>query len=310
MSDQSKIVVAAIQMCAKLAAVDHNLEMAEKLVETAFAEGANWAILPEFFTSAMAFHPEMLEAARPADGESYRLLVNLARKYGGVVGGSFLAMDQGDVYNRFILAFPDGSTFIHDKDLPTMIENCYYRNGTDDGILKTSVGNVGAVLCWEFTRSQTLKRLNNKVDVIVGGSCAWDIPEGFVGDEAGEIHNYLLNTLRDYPVNFAKTLGVPVVHASHAGDFSAFSPPDAAMPYNSHYLGETKIVDGYGQVLASRTYEEGEGIIYAEIELGQVNNKRSEIPDTFWLYEHPPMIKQSWDEQNKFGQDYYRQHHK
>jgi predicted amidohydrolase len=45
--------------------VDANLEKAQQLVCRAFGQGAEWVILPEMFTSAVAFHPKMLDAARP-----------------------------------------------------------------------------------------------------------------------------------------------------------------------------------------------------------------------------------------------------
>ena len=44
-------------------------QLAESLVREAFAKGARWVILPEFFTSAMAVHQKMLDAARPVDGK-------------------------------------------------------------------------------------------------------------------------------------------------------------------------------------------------------------------------------------------------
>ncbi|HUG80947.1 MAG TPA: carbon-nitrogen hydrolase family protein [Bryobacterales bacterium] len=81
------IRVAAVQMEAELGEVDRNLERAERLVRRAFEQSAQWVILPEFFTSAIAFHPKMLDAARPADGRPLDLLVSLAREYQGVVGG-------------------------------------------------------------------------------------------------------------------------------------------------------------------------------------------------------------------------------
>lgn len=306
MSEANNMIrMAAIQMCADFGEVDANLDRAARLVRGAFVQGAQWVILPEFFTSAMGFHPKMLDAARPSDGEPYQLLVNLARENSGVVGGSFISLRAGHAYNTFVLAFPDGSTFTHDKDLPTMVENCYYIEGNDDGVLDTPAGKIGAVLCWEFIRTQTLRRLIDKVGLVVGGSCSWDVPENFVGKEADELHTYLLNLLRDAPAKFARMLGVPVVHASHVGKLEGFNPPDEQIPFHSRFLGETQIVDGQGKILARRTYEEGEGIVLAEVKIGQVPEARLPIPERFWIPDHPKIILQSWEEQNKFGRDYY-----
>jgi len=91
-SDTEGLRVAAVQMCARLGEIEANCAAAERLAGEAFAEGARWVILPEFFTSAMAFHPSLLFSARPADGEPFALLRRLARENDGVVGGSFIAL--------------------------------------------------------------------------------------------------------------------------------------------------------------------------------------------------------------------------
>ena len=46
------IRAAAVQMQAVFGDVDANLEQVDHLVRRAFDEGADWVILPEFFTSA------------------------------------------------------------------------------------------------------------------------------------------------------------------------------------------------------------------------------------------------------------------
>src|SRR5215831_3983997 len=66
--------VAAIQMRAKVGAVAANLSHAESLVREAFRRGAEWVILPEFFTSAGAFAPSMLSAWLPLEGPALELL--------------------------------------------------------------------------------------------------------------------------------------------------------------------------------------------------------------------------------------------
>ena len=62
------IKVAAIQMCAELGDVAANLRKAEILLREALEKGAKWVILPEFFTSGVGFHPDILKAALPLDG--------------------------------------------------------------------------------------------------------------------------------------------------------------------------------------------------------------------------------------------------
>src|SRR6266478_116022 len=86
-----KMKVAAVQMRAELGNVKSNLSAAEALVREAFRKDAKWVILPEFFSSAVAFVPNMLTAWRPLEGEPFQLMQKLAREYEGVIGGSFIA---------------------------------------------------------------------------------------------------------------------------------------------------------------------------------------------------------------------------
>lgn len=298
------IKVAAIQMRAEVGAVAKNLASAERLAKEAFGLGASWVILPEFFASAVAFTPAMLAAWQPLEGAPLDLLRKLAREHSGVVGGSFIARSGADCFNSFLLVFPDGRYFKHDKDIPTMWENNYYIGGSDDGVLDTPAGSVGVAMCWELIRSQTARRLLNKVGLLVGGSCWWDNRLPVRPNEVEE-QTLLRNMLRDAPSRMACMLGVPVIHASHAGDFVGQTPGNESKLYASRFLGETQITDGHGRILARMAYEDGEGVIAAEISPGQVAGALAPIPDDFWAVSLPPGAVKAWEYLNPLGQRYY-----
>ena len=279
--------VAAIQMVPKLGDVSSNLQQAEHLIQQALRQGARWIILPEMFTSAAAFHDDMLKAIQPLDGAPLQLLKRLAREGRAVIGGSFLAERNKQVFNTFVLVFPDGSFVQHDKDKPTYWENCYYRGGNDNGVLPTPVGQVGSVLCWELIRSGTARRLLNKVNMVVSGSCWWTLPDDADPDSPRWAAN--LKMLQEAPPRMAKMLGVPVIHGSHAGSFAGyFSPELPDIPYNSHYLGEAMIVDANGKVLASLSHDSGEGVIMADIEILNKPAPSIPVPDRFWVPDEMP----------------------
>ena len=108
--------------------------------------------------------------ALPPDGPATQMLQRLAREFDITVGGSFLCADaDGEVRNAFILADRSGILGRHDN-LPTLWENCFYVGGDDDGIIRHGQLAVGAVLCAEFNRWPTVRRLRTRVDLVVGGS--------------------------------------------------------------------------------------------------------------------------------------------
>jgi N-carbamoylputrescine amidase len=305
-----KMKVAAVQMTAHLADVDYNLRRAEELLDEAFGMGCEMVILPEFFTSAVAFHRDMMKVAQPSGGPVLEMMRGAARRHNGYVGGSFIASRGGDDYNTFVLAFPDGDYAIHDKDQPTMWENCYYCGGKDHGILETPLGPVGAALCWELVRTRTVHRLRGKVDLLVGGSCWWTLPDRAIPIPGKKsIHRRNLEVMRETPVRMARMLGVPVVHAAHAQDFECSMPLLPGLPYRSFYLGETMIVDAGGEVLARLSREDGEGIITAEIEPGRMTPSE-DPPDGFWIPRLPWLIRAVWGYQNLHGRLYYKRTHR
>jgi predicted amidohydrolase len=303
---QQKLRVAAIQMAPRLGDVAANLEQAEQLIRHAQKQKADWIALPEMFTTAAAFHPDLLYAIQPLDGAPAQLMKRLARQGNCVIGGSFLALRAGNAYNSFLLVFPDGSVLQHDKDLPTYWENCVSLGGDDDGVLPTPIGNVGSVLCWEFIRSQTARRLTGKVKLVIGGSCWWTLPDDADADSPLRATN--LKMLQQAPVRFARMLGVPVIHGSHAGPFNGFFSPELPdVAYDSTYLGEAMIVDAQGNVLARRAGADGAGVVTAEISLPKQSLPSEPIPDTFWIPEEMPKPwKESWKRWFDTGSHYYQ----
>ena len=266
--------VAAIQMKAELANVELNLKMAEGLAEDAFRDGAEMVIIPEFFTTAMGFHPNMLDTVRKINGKPMQMMRNLAAKYKGIIGGSFIASRGQDAYNTFIMVFPDGKMYFHDKDQPTMWENCYYIAGDDDGVLKTPLGNIGVALCWEFVRSRTPKRLFDRVDM-------------------------------ESPRKLARMLGVHVIHASHAGELDGKMPLIPGFQYKTRYCGETQIVDGSGKILERMKRDEGEGFVTADIDPKKKWTPSEPIPNRFWIPDLPLQVRFIWFYQNIYGKRYY-----
>lgn len=301
-----KIRAAAVQMTADLGRTEKNRRQAKKLAEEALKAGARIVVLPEFFTSAVAFDPVMLGIAEPLEGPSMAMLKELATRFRAFVGGSYLAVKAGDVFNTFVLAMPDGRVATHDKDQPTMWENASYVGGYDDGVMETPLGPLGAAVCWELVRTRTVRRLRGRVKLLLAGSCWWTVR----CDEAGNptrtpLHRRNLELYEKTPSTIARLLGVPVIHATHAGDFCARTPFAPWRPYRSFFLGDTRIVDATGRTLSLRKRNEAEGVILADLELGDPSPSLS-CPEGFWIHEMPLELRLVWHLQNWHGRRYYR----
>ena len=196
------MTVAAIQLETQFCDTDANLRTAGEWVRKAQKLGAKWIMLPECFTSGLAWDPRMRDAWEPFDGKPMQMLKELAQEGDTVVAGSFLAKSGRHIRNTLVLAMPNRRTFTHDKDIPSIGESCYFVGGEDDVFLDEMVkrghepehrepiptrdGNnkqgvfhidgmtVGGVLCWELIRSRAVTRFaEGEVDMVIGGSVRW-----------------------------------------------------------------------------------------------------------------------------------------
>jgi predicted amidohydrolase len=301
--------IAAVQLEARIADVDANLEACERLGDEAGAAGADCIVLPEFFSTGIGFLEELADAALPPDGEASELLSALAGRHGALVGGSFLCRDaDGEVRNAFLLATPEGEIAgRHDKDLPTMWENALYVGGDDDGVIATEDLTVGAAVCWELMRTQTVRRLRGRIDLALTGSGWWSLSENWPPrrlmrrlERAN--HRRALGAAE----SFALYVGAPVAHAAHAGELSC-PMPWLPIPYRGHFEGGALVCDAEGTVLARRDREQGEGLAIADLEPGRREPLR-ETPNRFWLHRRGALAAFAWSYQRLHGRPWYRRH--
>lgn len=297
--------VAAIQLNAEFANVAANLQQAEKAISVAARQGAEIVVLPEFFTSAIGFAPQMLTVAAQ-DVPVTAWMTDMAARHRCMVGGSYLMFDGAHAYNLFTLALPGGQLFQHKKDLPTQFENCYYTKGDTVSILPTPIGPVGVALCWEMIRYDTVKRLKGKVQFVLAGSCWWDLPVNAPAERM-PLRQYNQSLALNTPVIFAKLVGVPVIHASHCGRVTAFRFPAGDVPQTRQLVGAAQVVGGDGTVLARSGFEQGDSIVTAEITPAalQQDNTGEYPPEQYWIPDLPPSYLNAWQTLNAQGQVYY-----
>ena len=295
---------AAVHFETVFADVFQNLTNAERLVCEAAEYQADLVILPEFFTTGFAPSKKLLVAiAHSPDPSVY--LKCWAEAYHIVIGGSYLFFDGTDARNTFCLAFPDGRMFCHSKGIPTVLENFCYTYGDQNNVLETPIGTIGVALCWENMRYDTVRRLQGKVDFIVGGSCWWELFDSD-GAEAAKWKNFSAEQAVIAPIHVVELIGVPFVHASHHAQFEYPLLSGENRIQTRRVLGATQIIDGEGKVLARRMYDEGQKIIYAQIDTSKRSIARIDT-DEYWIPKLPPEFTEYWNHTSALFDAYYKQ---
>jgi|JI10StandDraft_1071094.scaffolds.fasta_scaffold59192_6 predicted amidohydrolase len=334
-TDRSTQRVAAIQFEPKLGDINANLSRADALVREALNKGARWVVLPEFFPTGTAMHPSLFDAYQPVDGRPAEMLRDLAKLGRAYVSGSFMARSGGDAFNTLVLACPDGSTFTHDKDFPTMVfESAFYAGGEDgayadrlgqdgartasqrvparagnsaDGAFTHAGTGIGAALCWEIARNRTARRLVGKVDILLASSGWWTAdPErdwpGLRPDMARVGWNEHQALIDAAPPRMARMLGVPVVHANFAGRSVGYATLAMDREANGRYLGSSQIVDADGKTVARLGTEQG--VLMADVAIGR-KQATDKVSEEFWLPEVSEAMLLRWATTGAAGRDFY-----
>ena len=193
----------------------------------------------------------------------------------------------------------------HKKDIPTQFENCYYTNGDENNVLITPIGNFGVALCWEMIRYETLKRIAGKADLVLSGSCWWDLPID-APSEKESLRQYNQNLALETPITLAKLSGIPVIHANHCGKVTALNFPKADKMQTRQFVGAAQIADGSGHVLARKHFWEGGGFVISDISWDTAYRKRaSDFPSKYWIPDLPDSYVHAWETVNPQGKHYY-----
>lgn len=309
-TDEVTTRVAAVQMEARVADIPYNIDHAARLIDEAIARGAEIIAIPEFFTTRIVYDERLFGCSLPPENPALDMLVSKATLNNVMIGGSYLEMRDGDVYNTYVLVEPDGTVHRHDKDLPTMVENAFYVGGCDDGYIETAKGRIGAALCWEMVRTQTPRRLIGKVDLLMTGSHWWSDPGWWVFKPIAEsFHAGNGRMMHRTPGRLAAMIGAPILHAGHTGILEGgyLMVPGTRLTVGTRtqLMGDTQIIDGAGDLVAWRHYADGAGVIAADIALGRTET-REDIPDRFWIQRLSRLTSFIWHHQNACGKSAYQ----
>ena len=259
--------VAAIQMNSG-AEVDANLELADRLLGNAAADGCKLAVLPENF----ALMPEkgrdkVKYAERPGSGPIQAFLTASAVRHRlWIVGGSMPleSPDADRVYGACPVIDDAGETrriyrkiHLFDIDLPGSRES--YREShsmypaREPMFVDTPAGRIGLTICYDLRFPELFRTLAESSVTM------FTVPSAFTRT-TGQAHWHILLRARAIE-NLAY-----IVAAGQYGEH----------PDNRATFGHSLIVDPWGTVLAEK--QSGNGHVAADIDLAGQRRLRREFP--------------------------------
>src|SRR3954449_13525834 len=254
---------AAVQLNST-AEYDRNLEVAERLVRGAAAEGAELVVLPEKWT-VLGPPGAIRSSAEPLDGPALTAAAGWARELGiHLVAGSIpeIVPDQDKLANTSVLFGPDGKQRaiyrkIHMFDVEVgdveYRESAIEQSGDQISVGEAGGVMVGLTICYDL-RFPELYRI-----LALRGARVIAVPSAFT-ERTGRDHWEILIRAR------AIEDQVFVIAAGQIG----FAPPH----YRSY--GRSMIVDAWGVVMAQAA--DTECFVSADLDFTIQNEMRNSLP--------------------------------
>ncbi|NMH27658.1 nitrilase family protein [Flavobacterium sp. SE-s28] len=123
-------------------------------------------VLPEMFSTGFTMKPESV--AETMDGETVQWMKRKAAEYNISIAGSLVISENGNFYNRLIVADVSGNLSQYDKrHLFTLSgENERYTSGNNRVIVKVGAFRICLQICYDL-RFPAFSRFNDDYDALV-----------------------------------------------------------------------------------------------------------------------------------------------
>ena len=260
--------IAAVQMVST-PDVDENLDSAARLLQQAADQGAEFALLPEFFAIIGREDTDKLAHQEPyGEGPLQSFLSGRAREHGLWLMGGTIPLQSGDpnrVYNSCLLYNPRGECVarydkIHlfDVSIEGEQEESYSESrtmtpGAEVVVAGTPLGNIGMSVCYDLRFPELYRSMaDQNVDIIT-------VPSAFTETTGRKHWDILLRSRAVENLSF-------VIAAAQGGQNNETRAT----------WGHSMIIDPWGDILGE--LDKGSGVVCADIDLERARTLRQSFP--------------------------------
>ena len=252
--------LAMIQMRVEPGDKPGNLRHAADLVAQAAAQGAQVVVLPEAMPLGWTDSSTRELADEIPDGETCRLLRELATKHRLHLCSGVVERAGEQVFNSAVLISPDGRVLLHHRKLNELdIAHGCYAQGDRLAVAHTSLGCFGVMICADaFAPGQVISRTLGLMGAdIILSPCAWAVPADH--DNTREPYGHLW---RDCYAPVARDFRLWIAGVSNVG------PIRSGAWAGRKCIGSSLLVGPDGREVLQGPYgEDAEAILYADIKL-------------------------------------------
>ena len=163
-------------------------------------------VLPELALCSYMASREIWQYADENGADTAAWAVETARKYDTYMGVGYLDRENGDYYNRYMIAGPEGVCGVVSKSEG---ETAVFRQGDFGSVIETPFGTVGVAICYDSRRRHFYDNVKDRaLSLILFPHGAPADPKKPQAERADNDRRCML---------YAEAFGVPVVYANSVG---------------------------------------------------------------------------------------------
>lgn len=218
-------------------------------------------LLPELALCSYMASQAIWKYADDSGKDTSAWAMNMAAKYSTYIGIGYIDYENGDYFNRYMIADKNQIYGIVTKSEG---ESAVFKRGWFDNIITTPFGNVAVAICYDARRKHFYENIKDKtISLIV-------FPHGSPADpkkeeEEKRTNDYLCNT-------YVQAFGVPVIYVNSVGKLEYMPGKMGAMMKRAGFTmnGKSKIYANNGNNILC-DIQEARGL---DIELSEHNRKK------------------------------------
>lgn len=272
------LTLAAAQITCQDGQVQENLIRATTMAESAYAQGAQLVLFPEFMPQGYRLTPDLWDAAEPFNGLTTQWLAETSRRLGIYLGTSFLEARSGHFFNTFALAEPSGKIIgAVRKRNPSMWEAYFFKGERGQPYLDTDLGRIGVGICFDNHTHELASAIQqSNIDLML-------MPHSYCTptQTTQMISQSDIDQLNSRPGLVARLynewFGVPVLMCNKSGTWDSPVPDTTlGVPKNFRFSGRSLLLDADTSLRGELSNEEA--VLVGTVTLDPALKKQTRPP--------------------------------
>lgn len=234
----------ALELNNDIKGIEERKEYIESII--ARLDNPDFIVLPELAICSYMASQEIWKFADEESKGTSEWAITMAKKYQSYIGVGYIDKEDGDYFNRYLIAGPDD---IYGKVTKSEGESAVFKRGYFDNIIKTPLGNIAIAICYDARRKHFYNNIKDKeISLIL-------FPHGSPAnprkpDVEIKGNNYLCNT-------YLNAFNVPVIYVNSFGKLEDMPGRMGSMMKKAGFQmnGKTKIYTSNNEIIESNIPE-------------------------------------------------------